>query len=126
MSKKHKKIFPTLNCFVNLSQFLELLDVLQFLLLSLSGISIRITSYVIKLKMCTIAEGVKIYKSIIKEKKKKHDEIKLLAKSKLNCIELFNSKALIGSIISHDELVLKNNVSKEYNDMKEEIKNLNT
>ena len=76
--------------------------------------------------MCTIAEGVKIYKSIIKEKKKKHDEIKLRAKSKLNCIELFNSKVLIGSIISHDELVLKNNVLKEYNDMKEEIKNLNT
>ena len=64
-----------------------------------------------------------IKKSIIKKKKKKHDKRVLLAKSKLNSIELLISKALIDSNISHDEFILMN--LKEFYDMKEEIKNSN-
>ena len=48
----------------------------------------------------------------------------MLAKSKLNGIEVLISKALIDSDISHDKIVLINNVLKEYADMKEEIKSL--
>ena len=48
----------------------------------------------------------------------------MLAKSKLNSIEILLSKALIDSVVSHDEFVLINNVIKEYDEMKEEIKNL--
>ena len=55
--------------------------------------------------------------------RKKDDKIVLLAKSKLNSIEVLISKALINSAISHDDFVLIDNVLKEYNDMKEEIKN---
>ena len=62
----------------------------------------------------------------MKKKKKKHDKIVLLAKSKLNSIEVLISKALIDSNISHDELVLTNNVLKEYDDIKQELKNLKT
>ena len=36
------------------------------------------------------------------------------------------SKALIDSVINHDEFVLIYNVLKGYNEMKEEIKNLKT
>ena len=90
------------------------------------GISIGITSPAIGLKICAVTAGVKKYKSIIKKKKKKHDKIVLLAKSKLNSIEVLISKALIDSVISHDEFVLINNVPKEYSEMKEEIKNLKT
>ena len=54
-----------------------------------------------------------------------HDKIALLAKSKLNNIEVLISKALIDSNISHDEYVLINNVPKECYDMKEEMKNFN-
>ena len=50
----------------------------------------------------------------------------MLAKSKLNNIEVLNSKALIDSNVSHDEFVLINSVLKKYNKMKEEIKNLKT
>ena len=64
------------------------------------------------------------YNSKIKKKKKKHNKIVLLAKSKLNSIEVLISKALIDSVINHDEFVLINNVLKEYDEMKEEIKNL--
>ena len=45
----------------------------------------------------------------------KHDEIVLLAKSKLNNIEVLFSKALIDSVISHGEFVLimfQNNIKK--------------
>ena len=50
----------------------------------------------------------------------------MLTKSKLNRIEILISKALIDLNISHDEFVLINNILKEYNKMKEEIKNLKT
>ena len=49
----------------------------------------------------------------------------MLAKSKLKSIEVLVSKALIDSVFDHDEFVLKNNVLKEYNKMKKEIKKLN-
>ena len=49
----------------------------------------------------------------------------MLAKSKLNKIEVLIYKALIDSIISRDEFVLINKVLREYNEIKEEIKNLN-
>ena len=63
-----------------------------------------------------------IYKSLIKNKKKKHNKILSLAKSKLNSVEILVSNALIDSNISHDELVLISNVPKEFDDIKEEIK----
>ena len=49
----------------------------------------------------------------------------MLAKSKLNSIEVLTYKALIDSNIGHDEFTLINNVLKEFYDMKEEIKNSN-
>ena len=48
----------------------------------------------------------------------------LLAKPKLNRMEVLISEALIDSNICHDESVLINNVLKEYNKMKKEIKKL--
>ena len=50
----------------------------------------------------------------------------MLVKSSLNDIEVLNSKVLIDSVISHDEIILINNVIKEYEEMKVEIKNLKT
>ena len=47
------------------------------------------------------------------------------AKTLLNSIEGLISKALTYSYISHDELVLVNNVSSEYDDMRENIINWN-
>ena len=77
-------------------------------------------------RISAIIAGIKKYKSIIQKKKKKHDKMVLLAKSKLNSIRVLISKALIDSNISHDEFVLINNVLKEYEKMKEKIKNLKT
>ena len=51
--------------------------------------------------------------------------MELLAKCKLNSMELLISKAVIDSNISHDEFISINNVLNEFFDMKEEIKNSN-
>ena len=93
---------------------------------SLVGITIGITSSVVGLRSCVINAAIKKRKSIIKKKKRKHDKVVLLAKSKLNSIEVLISKALIDSVISHDEFVLINNVPKEYNKVKDEIRSLKT
>ena len=50
------------------------------------SIPVGIMSSAIGLKICAITAGIKRYKSIIKKKKKKHDKMLLLAKSKLNRI----------------------------------------
>ena len=114
MSKKHKKVCTTLNY---IEHFLILgytitgcISISAFA--SLVGIPIAITSSAIGLKICGITAAIKKYKSIINKKKKKHDKIVLLAKSKLNIIEVLISKALIDSVVSHDEFVLINNVLK--------------
>ena len=124
MSKKHKKVCTTLNY---IEHFLILASTITGCIsisafVSLLGIPIGITNSAIGLKICAITVGIKKFKSIIKKKKKKHDKIVLLAKSKLNSIEVLISKALIDSVISHDEFVLINNVQKEYGEMKEEMK----
>ena len=48
------------------------------------------------------------------------------AKSKLSTIEILISKALTDSNISHNEFGIMYKVLKEYDEMKEEIKNLKT
>ena len=75
--------------------------------------------------MCAITVAIKKYMSIIKKKKNKYDEIVFLAKTNLDNISSL-SKRLSESYISHFEFVVINNVLKEYNEMKEEIKNLKT
>ena len=90
------------------------------------GIPIGITRSAIGIKICVITAGIEKYESIIKKKKKKHNKIVLLAKSKLDSIEVLISKALIDSNISRDEFTLINNVLKEYDKMKEEVGNLKT
>ena len=128
MGRKHKKVCTTLKY---IEDFLILASTITVCIsvsafASLHGIPIGITSSAIGSKICAIAAGVKNYKSIIKKKKKKHDKVVLLAKSKLNSIEVLISKTLADSSISHHEFTLINNVLKEYDDIKEEIKNIKT
>ena len=126
MSRKQKKICTTLN-YVELflilaSTITGCVSISAFA--SLLGIPIGITNSVKVLETCEIVAGIEKYKSIIAKKKKKHDKIELLARSKLNSIEVLIS--LIDSNTSHDEFVLINNVAKEYVNIKEEIKYLKT
>ena len=113
MSKKHKKVCTTLNY---IEHFLILASTITGCVsisafASLIGIPIGITSSAIGLKICAITAEIKKYKSIIK--KKEHDKIVPLAKSKLNRTKALISKSLTDLNISHDEFVSINNVLKE-------------
>ena len=116
INKKHKKVCRILNY-------------IEYLLILISTVSgcVFISAYyflvgipAIGLKISVITAGIV---SIIKRKKKEHDKIVLLEKSKLNSTKVLISKALIVWNIIHNEFVLMNNVLKEFYVMKEELKN---
>ena len=123
MSRQYKKVYATLNYIehflIMASAITRCISISAFV--SLIVIPIGITSSAIGLKVCAVSVGIRKHQSIIK--KKKHDKMVLLAKFKLNSIEVF--KTLIDSNISHDEFVLMKNVLKEYDNLKEEIKTSN-
>ena len=127
ISKKHKKVCTTLNYIQHSRILISTITGCIFIsaFAPLVGIPIAIMNSAVGLTSCVLTAASKNYKSIIKKKKKKHDKIVLLAKSKLNSMEVLLSKALIDSVISHEEFVLIN-VLKQYNEMKKEIKNLMT
>ena len=58
--------------------------------------------------------------------RKKYYKILLLGRAKLNSTEVLISRVLTNSCISHDEFISVNNVLREYDDIKKEIKNLKT
>ena len=76
------------------------------------------------MKIYSISVGIKNYKSIIKKKRKKLDEIVLPAKTKLNTTGV--SSTLIDSYIIHDKFVSVNNALIGYNDMKKSMKSIKT
>ena len=106
ISKKHKKICATLNYIKHFlilaSMAIGCISISDFA--SLVGIPIEITIFVTGLNMCAIKAVIKKYKSMIKKKKKKLDKTVLLAKARLNSVEVLISKALIDSDIRHNEL----------------------
>ena len=68
-----------------------------------------------------------IIKKLLKttrNKKKKHDKILMLAKSKLNSIETLISQALIDMEISHEEFITILKEKDKYEKMKENVRNL--
>ena len=113
MGKKHKKVYFSFRCYCMWFDF-------GF---SLDGIPTGITCAAVGLNICALTAGIKKCKSTINNSNKKQ-WIVLLAKTKLNTIEVLFSRALFDSYISHDEFLLWNNVLRKYNDTKEEAKNL--
>ena len=115
MSRKDKKESTTLNYIhflVLISAIKECISISDFT--SLIGNPIWITSSVIGLKLCQINAGIKKYQSIFNKEKKKVDKIPLVAKFKLNTLGVLISKTSINSFIIHHEIILINNLLKEY------------
>ena len=70
-----------------------------------------------------------IIKKLLKttrNKKKKHNKIVMLARSKLNSIESKISEALINNEISHEDFMAIINEEKKYRELKESIRVINT
>ena len=68
---------------------------------------------------------VKKLLNITRKKKKKHDEIFMLAKSKLNSIDTLISQALLDMDISHEEFIIILKEKDRYEMMKENLRNKN-
>ena len=83
----------------------------------IAGVSFTL---IVSLKTGTI----KILLSITRNKKKKHDKILMLAKSKLDSIETLVSQALIDIEISHEELNMILKEKEKCEKMKENVRNV--
>ena len=76
----------------------------------------------------TFSLSTGIVKKLLKttrNKKKKHNKIIMLARSKLNSIESKVSEALINSEISHEDFMVIINEEKKYRELKESIRMMN-
>ena len=71
---------------------------------SLVGVPVGISISAAGLKICPLTAGIKKYKSIIKNKRKNYDRILLLAKTKLNTIEVMISKGVSDSYIKRGKI----------------------
>ena len=69
---------------------------------------------------------VKKFLKTIRNKKKKHNKIVMLARSKLNSIENKISKALMDNEISHEDFETIINEEKKYRELKESIRMMNS
>ena len=72
---------------------------------SIAGAPLQIASASLTLIFSLTTGIVKKLLNITRNKKKKHDKILMLAKSKLNSIETLISQALIDMDVSHEEFV---------------------
>ena len=68
---------------------------------------------------------VKKFLKTIRNKKKKHNKIVTLARSKLNSIESKTSKALVDNWISHSDFEIIINEEQKYRELKESIRMMN-
>ena len=69
---------------------------------------------------------VKKFLKTIRNKKKKHNKIVMLARSKLNSIESKISEALINNEISHEDFMTIINEEMKYRELKESIRMMNS
>ena len=69
---------------------------------------------------------VKKFLKTTRNKKKKHNKIVMLARSKLNSIESKISEALINNEISHEDFMTILNEEKKYRELKEIIRMMNS
>ena len=136
----HEEINQIKSCSKNLSKYVAAFDYIDKILIVLSA-----TTGEVSICLCTSVVGapvgiasasftlifslttgiVKKLLSTTRNKKKKHEKMFMLAKSKLNIIETLISQALIGMEISHEEFVTILKEKVKYENMKENLRSEN-
>ena len=124
----------------NLSKYIASFEYFDKLLIVLSvatgGISVASIATVIRASVgkmsvsCSLAFSistvfVKRFVKSTRNKKKKHNKIVMLARSKLNRKESKVSEALINNEISHEDCMTIINEEKKYRELKESIRMMN-
>ena len=107
----------------NLSKYIASLDYFDK---SLNVLSILSGSISISSTFSITSGFVKRFLKTIRNKKKKHNKIIMLARSKLNSIESKISKALMDNEISHEDFETIINEEKKYRELKESIRMMNS
>ena len=92
---------------------------------SIVGAPVGIASASLTLFFSLTTGIVKKLLNITRNKKKKHDKILMLAKSRLNSIEALISQALIDMEISHEEYITVLKEKDKYEKMKENLRSEN-
>ena len=133
----HQEISQRKLCSKNLSKYVTAFDYIDKVLIALSatsggvsiilftsavGAPVGIASAIFTLIFSLTTGIVKKLLSITRNKKKKHDKILMLAKSKLDSIETLVSQALIDMEISHEEFNAIIREKQKYKRMKENLR----
>ena len=134
----HQEINQRKLCSKKLSKYVAAFDYIDKVLIVLSatrggvfiisftrfvGAPVGIASTIFTLIFSLTIGIIKKLLSITRNKKKKHDKILMLAKSKLNSIETLISQALIDMEISHEEFIAIFKEKDKYEKMKENVRN---
>ena len=90
------------------------------------GAPVEIMSASCSLALSITTGFVETFLKTIRNKKKKHNKIVMLARSKLNGIESKIPEALINNEISHEDFMAILNEEKKYRELKESIRMMNT
>ena len=86
------------------------------------GIPVGITSASLNLAFSLCIGLLKKLLKATRNKKKKHNKIVMLARSKLNSIEIKISEALINNEIGHEDFITIINEERNYREIKESIR----
>ena len=125
MSKKLSKHIATFDYIdktvIALSATVEGIIIVSFT--RVIGVPAGLTSACFTLALSLTTGVIKKLLKITRKKKKKHNEIVMLAKSKLNSIETLMSQVLIYLDISHEEFKAIVNKKEKYEQMEESIRN---
>ena len=136
----HEEINQRKSCSKKLSKYVTAFDYIDKILIVLSatssgvsiisftsivGAPIGIASASLTLIFSLTTGIVKKLLNITRNKKKKHDKILMLAKSKLNSIETLISQALTDTEISHEEFIVIFKEKDKYEKMKENLRSKN-
>ena len=90
------------------------------------GTPVGIASASLSLTFSLSTGTVKKQLKATRNKKKKHNKIIMLARSKLNSIESKVSEALINNEVSHEDFMVIINEEKKYRELKESIRMMNS
>ena len=135
----HQEINQRKSCIKKLRKYVTTFDYIDKILIVLSatsngvciilsasvvGAPVGIASASFTLIFSLTTGIIKKLLSITRNKKKKHDKILMLAKSKLNSIETLVSQALIDMEISHEEFNAIIREKQKYERMKENVRNV--
>ena len=127
----HQEINQRKSCSKKLNKYVTAFECIDKVLITISatigGVSIiSFTSIIgVPVGIASVSFTLIFSLNITRKKKKKHDKILMLAKSKLNSVETLLSQTLIDMKISHKEFITILNKKDKYHKIKNNLINKN-